>query len=132
GPYTLNKHFEEKDNREEGKKSDPHTKPSHPKTICRHQVQQVHRHQRAENTKNDADLSPRRLEDATAQDPSSSLDHLGSESQHNREDRHDKSNNHKNDMKGQERYEPIVVRRFRAAETFLPFKGQHAQLSEQI
>ena len=69
---------------------------------------------------------------ATAQDPSSLFDHLGTESQHNHVDRHDQSNDHKNDMKGKERDEHIVVQSFRAAETFFPFKGQHTQLPEEI
>src|SRR5690242_11619367 len=43
-PETLDPHFDGEYNRDEGEQSDPYNKPPHSKTICCHQVEQVHRH----------------------------------------------------------------------------------------
>src|SRR5580765_5871013 len=87
-PQTLNRHFHGEHNCDKGKKSDPHNEPSHPKTICGHQIQQIHRHRHAEATEDHTNLPPGRLKDAIAQDPSPLLDQLGTEPQHNHVDGH--------------------------------------------
>src|SRR6476620_8660648 len=100
--------------------------PTHTKTICCHEVDQVQRDQGTEHTEDRTDFSPGRLKDAAAENPFPLLDRLGTESQHDHVDRHDQSNNHQDDMKSEKRDKHIAVETLGSAESLFSFKGQHA------